>query len=46
MKEVDVWIATDSLCILVRRFRARSFRDPPPNTVVEKRGRTDQPDSS
>ena len=39
-------IATDAPCVLVRCSRARRFGGPPPDSVVEKQARADQPDPS
>ena len=44
--ETDAFMVTDAVCILVRCSRKRCFRDRPPDSVLEKQHRTNQPDSS
>jgi len=38
-----VWVVTDVYILPARRSRARHSRDPPPDTIVEKRSRPNQP---
>jgi len=45
--KTDVWIVADACCVyLVRRSRARGFRDPQTDSVLEEPRRIYQQDSS
>jgi hypothetical protein len=44
--ESNATIATEACSILARRSRARHFRDPPPDSVLEEQGGNGQPDTS
>jgi len=46
MNERDMWDGADVRRILVQCTRGRRFYSHPPHPVLEKRGRTNQPDPS